>query len=420
MKSCKKMFLLMCCFLTLILAGCKPVVTIIEPVNGDKFAVGEKITFKGEATDPQHPNLADNAFVWTSDKDGEIGTGPSFESFDLSEGRHTITLTVTDPDGQVGQSSVTITVGNNNVTTSTTASTTSTTTIPVVTLCNAENEWINSPFEPLECEVEFTNGIAISIVPSAYPKLGEYRGLDNLNCLKAVTSYLGIDFYYSYLIHRDVISKDNQGSSAGYLFSDEYGNQAIGILTEGPETMFNDFYSQIDKWLEDTSKNITRNVHEVTHTVINGLALPGYINEGLATYLEDTNRTNYIYPMSNHIIECNEDNMIVAPYDPSNPCGGLEDYHCIQIGYNIQVDYLNLTNIDPNVPGTFYYKTGACFWDWIETEYGHDTLVNIMKRLDELRVNPETYFVKDVLNVVVGQDLSGITEKRFGIGLESK
>ena len=120
MKSCKKMFLLMCCVLPLYFAGCKPVVTIIEPVNGDKFKVGETIIFEGKATDQEHPNLADNAFVWTSDKDGEIGTGPSIESSGLSEGRHTITLTVTDPAGQSGQSGVTITIGNGNVPTTTT------------------------------------------------------------------------------------------------------------------------------------------------------------------------------------------------------------------------------------------------------------------------------------------------------------
>jgi len=116
----KKISFLISCVLPLFLAGCKPIVTITAPANGDTFEVGETITFEGQATDQQHPDLADYAFVWKSAKDGEIGTGPSFESSDLSEGEHTITLTVTDPAGQSGQSSVTITVGN--VTTSTTTS----------------------------------------------------------------------------------------------------------------------------------------------------------------------------------------------------------------------------------------------------------------------------------------------------------
>ena len=137
MKYFKKLFYLICCVLPLFLAGCTPIVTIIEPDNGDKFEAGEKIAFKGQATDLQHPNLADDAFVWTSDKDGEIGTGASFESSNLSEGEHTITLTVTDPDGQARQSSVSITIGNDGVPTTTTTTieteTTTTTTIAAET-----------------------------------------------------------------------------------------------------------------------------------------------------------------------------------------------------------------------------------------------------------------------------------------------
>ena len=123
MKYFKKISFLLCCVLSLCFSGCKPVVTINAPANGDTFEVGATITFEGEATDPQHPNLADDAFVWTSDKDGEIGTGASFTTADLSAGEHSITLTVTDPDGQSGQRSVTITVGNGNVTTTTIAAT---------------------------------------------------------------------------------------------------------------------------------------------------------------------------------------------------------------------------------------------------------------------------------------------------------
>ena len=122
----KKLFFLICCVLPLFLEGCKPVVTITAPANGDTFSVGETITFEGQAADPQHPNLADAAFVWISDKDGEVGTGPSFTSSDLSEGKHTITLTVTDPVGKSGQSSVTITVGGVPATTTTIPTTTTT------------------------------------------------------------------------------------------------------------------------------------------------------------------------------------------------------------------------------------------------------------------------------------------------------
>lgn len=106
--------------LALLLAGCTPEVTITEPEDGDSFAAGETITFTGEAFDQQYPDLDDDAYVWTSDIDGEIGTGPSFTTANLSEGEHTITLTVTDPDEWVGEDSITITVGNGMSPTTTT------------------------------------------------------------------------------------------------------------------------------------------------------------------------------------------------------------------------------------------------------------------------------------------------------------
>lgn len=123
MKYFKKTSFLFCCILALLLAGCKPVVTINEPANRDTFEAGETITFEGTATDLQHPNLDGDAFVWASDLEGKIGTGASIESSDLSEGDHTITLTVKDPVGQIGQSSVTITIGTGGTSTTTIAAT---------------------------------------------------------------------------------------------------------------------------------------------------------------------------------------------------------------------------------------------------------------------------------------------------------
>ena len=95
--------------LTLCLAGCVPIVTITSPQNGAQFEVGEEITFTGNATDLITGDLPDEALVWTSDKDGEIGTGRTLTKSDLSEGVHIITLSATDQD-VIGAYYITITV----------------------------------------------------------------------------------------------------------------------------------------------------------------------------------------------------------------------------------------------------------------------------------------------------------------------
>ena len=120
MMHVKKLFLLICCITPLCIAGCKPVVTITSPSSGDTFTLGQKITFKGEATDFLHPNLSDDAFIWVSSKNGEFGKGASIATADLSEGEHTITLFVRDPSNQLGQNSVKITITKGSTTYTTT------------------------------------------------------------------------------------------------------------------------------------------------------------------------------------------------------------------------------------------------------------------------------------------------------------
>jgi len=69
-------------------------------------AAGESISFQGSAIDPEDGPLTGSHLVWSSDLEGEIGTGAGFTSSTLSVGSHTITLTATDPQGATGSASV--------------------------------------------------------------------------------------------------------------------------------------------------------------------------------------------------------------------------------------------------------------------------------------------------------------------------
>lgn len=86
-----------------------PVVTISSPADGSSFVSGEEITFAGSVEDED--NLS-SSLTWTSDHDGQIGTGVSFTHNTLSVGTHTITAAVTDSGGLSGSSSVSVTVNN--------------------------------------------------------------------------------------------------------------------------------------------------------------------------------------------------------------------------------------------------------------------------------------------------------------------
>lgn len=86
-----------------------PTVSISAPADNSSHAQGSSITFTATATDPEDGNIA-ASLEWTSDRDGEIGTGASFSTSALSAGTHIITATALDDDDAVGTDAITITV----------------------------------------------------------------------------------------------------------------------------------------------------------------------------------------------------------------------------------------------------------------------------------------------------------------------
>lgn len=85
-----------------------PIVEIISPENNALYLVGDTISFIGTATDADTTALTGSSLVWTSDLDGQIGTGDTLMVSDLSEGTHTVILSATDSLGYVGVDTVTV------------------------------------------------------------------------------------------------------------------------------------------------------------------------------------------------------------------------------------------------------------------------------------------------------------------------
>ncbi len=87
-----------------------PSATITSPVANAIIVVGTNVTFSGSATDPEDGALAGAALVWTSSRDGQIGTGVTFTTSALSIGTHVITLTAKDAQAAVTSVTRTITM----------------------------------------------------------------------------------------------------------------------------------------------------------------------------------------------------------------------------------------------------------------------------------------------------------------------
>ena len=86
-----------------------PTVSISAPADGSVVTEGDAVTFSGSASDAEDGDLS-GSLVWTSDLDGQIGTGASFTTSGLSVGGHTVTASVTDSGGANGSDAVGITV----------------------------------------------------------------------------------------------------------------------------------------------------------------------------------------------------------------------------------------------------------------------------------------------------------------------
>lgn len=87
-----------------------PSVQITSPTNGTVVTPGTPVGFRGAATNSENAALSGAALVWTSNLDGQLGTGASVDRSDLRPGVHRVMLTATDAAGLIGKDSVSIQV----------------------------------------------------------------------------------------------------------------------------------------------------------------------------------------------------------------------------------------------------------------------------------------------------------------------
>lgn len=87
-----------------------PVVTITSPAPDSTVDEGNRITFQGTANDYEDGALTGVSLTWSSNLDGQLGTGANLALDTLSSGTHIITLTATDYDDSSASASVNLTI----------------------------------------------------------------------------------------------------------------------------------------------------------------------------------------------------------------------------------------------------------------------------------------------------------------------
>lgn len=81
-----------------------PVASIYAPGNGHLYTGDQAVVLRGLALDIEDGMVDDAHLSWSSNLNGQLGTGSSLtvNAAALQEGTHTISLTATDADGQTG------------------------------------------------------------------------------------------------------------------------------------------------------------------------------------------------------------------------------------------------------------------------------------------------------------------------------
>lgn len=88
-----------------------PEVFIVSPEDGAVCFERDSLLFSGFAYDPEDKQVNNASFVWTSDRDGEIGRGVLVFALDvLSLGEHVIHLEACDSDNNIASDSITVVV----------------------------------------------------------------------------------------------------------------------------------------------------------------------------------------------------------------------------------------------------------------------------------------------------------------------
>jgi hypothetical protein len=89
-----------------------PIAQISDPTNGRSFLPGALVVLQGAALDLEDGRLPDEALHWSSDKQGDLGVGPSLPVNNLEPGEHIITLSVQDSKGVAASATTKIWVGH--------------------------------------------------------------------------------------------------------------------------------------------------------------------------------------------------------------------------------------------------------------------------------------------------------------------
>lgn len=253
-------------------------------------------------------------------------------------------------------------------------------------------EWAarDIPVDADPAEVMIADGSFAVIVPSDFLDFAVWSLVDMESCYETLSGYVGV------------------APPAATTLRMVAGDESIGLEAFAEATQIVDKRAastlgspMAPRWTSLWAGSCSF-PHEYMHVVMHYTPLPGWLDEGLALYMESERGG--------------------AQYDENKTCGDTGWTGTDEFGNWVENrPYVDLGNWErPAVGAREYYVTGACFWTQFEERYGHDAFQDVMRRLVAARdpwhrgCTTTLSFLGDMVEPVIGQRL-GMLADRYGI-----
>lgn len=235
------------------------------------------------------------------------------------------------------------------------------------------------------------------MVPAEWAPFASFAIYDNRICISQLTAFFGVeqpvDVYMGYYLDSDF------GTPGGFW------SKGFGIGVPADQFFLNSLTARLDYFWEHAFLGECGNGHELTHLIVNGGPMPGWLNEGLATYMESPERGG----RSDRItVACQPDGF-------TTPTGEF-------------VAHLSLLNpdFDYDLDPILYYYSASCFWEHIDENYGQEAVAAIVREVVENSATQvracapldgiDFAFMRDIVVPLLGTDILDVTQQNWNFG----
>lgn len=262
--------------------------------------------------------------------------------------------------------------------------------------------------DPHEIKKQLDNLIVIA--PAEYEEIANMKIRDMSNCLGPISNYLGIQFPFTHVRQR-MINSANPDEGGRFSFPE------IGYIVHSDRNFIEaslkgEFANEMPLNWQNMIAGKCADAHELTHVFMGGTPLPGWMDEGLATYMDEPERSDAAHDKYS---SCSPEGWVDWVYYSD---GGLHEkvtYPFVDLSMPVHEAVVDESAYSAQ---SQYYRTGMCFWDYVESSYGQESFRGVIQALEGQRGGSACVpFLSDIVNPVLGTDISPETEARFGFGL---